>query len=205
MVNFAQAHHPSNCLRLNNRNGSDDGDVAAPASESNGLLSLYIGNDDTINSIGCMANDRNNCKQWQQQSQQQRQQQHHRFSSHRCIINDNSKLNSCHHRRRCHRLNAPIYRCNGEMPKKRADIWRCVHATVNSSNLSVSLIFCAAVSLLLLNVDPIKAEPQQQIATTATSSSSLSSSTAKTSALSMTAEQQCEPRVLDETPPDPVS
>lgn len=163
MVDFAKAHHPSNCLTLNNRNRFGDGSVAAQTKD---IPSHSIGHDNIIiDSVGWNENDRSNCKRLHGRPR-------------RCIINDNIEPYNCR------RANVPFYQCNGGSRKKisqDAGWWFRIRTTVNSSNLSVSIIFCAAISLLLLNIDVIKAEPQQ------------------------TTEQQCEPKVFEETPADPVS
>lgn len=182
MVGFAKAHHPSNCLTINNRNRFGDGNVATTEEES--FSSFDIDTDDTIDSTGCEEDDRSNFMQRQQQ-QQHRQ-------SRRCRIDDKSEPSSCcrNRRRHCHHANVQIYQNNGGFRKKSSGVWCRVQATVNSCNLSVSLIFCAAISLLLLNIDVIKAEPQQQH---------------QQDQITKSIEQQCEPKVLEETPPDPVS
>lgn len=82
-------------------------------------------------------------------------------------------------RRAHHRANVRGHCDATRNKKKRAQLW--FRAADSSCNLSVSLVFCAAISLLLLNIDVITAEPQH------------------------IAEQQCEPKVLEEMPPDPVS
>lgn len=192
MVGFARAHHPSNCLILNNRNRFGDGNVAAAATAQAKSFTTFcmVGNDDTIDSIGCGTDDRSDCVQRQEQQKPKHQ---HRLQSQRCIISDKTEPNSCRNRRhrRCHRANVQIDQCNGGSRRRSSGMWCRVQATVNSCNLSVSLIFCAAISLLLLNIDVIKAEPQQQ--------------QQQQQQITTAAEEQCEPKVLEETPPDPVS
>lgn len=184
MVGIAKAHHPSNCLPLNNRNHfdvDDDGNVAAKekkftthSTDDDGIIDSIVGGDE---------NGQSNCEHWQR-----------RQRSRRCIINDNTvqpnnsrSRRHHHHRRRCRGIdggvNVRIYHGNGNRKKTHQDagLWFRIRTTMVSSNLSVSVVFCAAISLLLLNIDVITAEPQQTI------------------------EQQCEPKVLEETPPDPVS
>lgn len=190
MVDFAKAHHPSNCLALNNRNRFGDGATTATAktkdfarfcTDTNNVrdggggmgtgTSTSNDKNNGIDSIGCDeggGGGQSNCK-WQ-----------HRRTSRRCTINGNAVLNDYR------RVNVQIDHGNSIRKKAIQDgagMWRHRVRTIvaNSCNLSVSVILCAAISLLLLNIDVIKAEPQQ------------------------TTEQQCEPKVLEETPPDPVS
>lgn len=190
MVGFAKAHHPSNCLPLNNRNRfGDDGNVASRAATKTKEFTTFYTDDAVIDSVvrdggsgsggggGGGENGPSNCEHWHRQK---RQSQH--------TINGNAvEPNNCrrHHRsshRRC--ANVRIYHGNGNRKKTiEGAIGLWLRSTVaKACNLSVSVVLCAAISLLLLNIDVIKAEPQQQ-----------------------TTEQQCEPKVLEETPPDPVS
>lgn len=238
MVDLARAHYPSNCFQ-DNRNHLDDSNVATAkptptttvspalaASASKDFLSSFcIINDaiTTIDSIGFMEYDRGNQMPRQQQQQ-------HRKHWQRCIKNDDDdddakpntdsngsdcyrrryRRHPCHHQH--HRRNTPILQCNDMQKKNAAGVLSRVHGSiVNSSNLSNLLILFAVLSLLILNIDVINAEPQQPIkTTTATTIAKLSA--AKTAAAAAAAskttaatEQQCEPKVLDETPPDPVS
>lgn len=169
MVGFAKAHHPSNCLPLNNRNRiGDDGNVAANAKE---FTTFSTVNGSIIDSTSDDGDDsgQSNCERWLWQKRRSR----------RCIINDNNIVES----NNCRRVNVRIYHGNRKktVQDARNGMWFRVRTImVNSCNLSVSVVFCAAISLLLLNIDVINAEPQQ------------------------TTEQQCEPKVLDENPPDPV-
>ena len=210
---------------------------ASAAAVSNDFLSssssFCIINDaitTTIDSIGFMAFDRGIQMQCQQQQQQQRQ---HRNGWQRCIKNhrtdidtnsNNDSINDsdCHRRHPCHshrhHHRAPIFQCNGMQKKKNSTgaLSRAHGIIVNSSNLSNLLILFAVLSLLLLKIDVINAEPQQPIkSTTSTTTAKLlaaktaaaaaaAAATTKTTAAAAT-EQQCEPKVLDETPPDPVS
>lgn len=174
MVGFAKAHHPSNCLTLtlNNRNRfGDGGNVAAKTTDSTPLGTSDRGNDDIIDSVRCDVNRVSNC--WHKPKRHSR----------RCIaIDEKATVKS----NKSRRASVEIYHGIDSGSRKRsiqeAGMWFYVRTTVNSCNLSVSIIFCAAISLLLLNIDVINAEPQQS-----------------------TTEQQCEPKVLEETPPDPVS
>lgn len=181
MVDFAKAHHPSNCLALNNRNRFGDGGNATAKTKD--FAHFCTGPHSNIDSIGCDDEDddgggggcdgggggvggrSSNCK-WQ------------RRRPRRCINGDTVPNDN-------RRVNVQIYHGNRNRKKTIQDaagMWnRARTVVVNSCNLSVSVIFCAAISLLLLNIDVIKAEPQQ------------------------ITEQQCEPKVLEETPPDPVS
>lgn len=180
MVDFAKAHHPSNCLPLNNRNRfGDDGNVASRAATKTKKFTTFYTDDAVIDSIVADSggvdgeNGPSNCEHWHRQKQQN-------------TINDNNvEPNNCRrhrHHRRC--VNVQIYHGNGSRKRTiEGAIGLWLRSTVaKACNLSVSVVFCAAISLLLLNIDVIKAEPQQQ-----------------------TTEQQCEPKVLEEIPPDPVS
>lgn len=174
MVGFAKVHHPSNCLTLtlNNRNRfDDDGHVAAQTTDSMPLGTSDRGNDDIIDSVRYDVNRVNNC--WHKPKRRSR----------RCATID-KKATVKSNKSRC--ASVEIYHGIASGSRKRsiqgAGMWFYVQTTVKSCNLSVSIIFCAAISLLLLNIDVINAEPQQSAT-----------------------EQQCEPKVLEETPPDPVS
>lgn len=209
---------------------------ASLASKSNEFLSSFCINNDaitTIDSIEFMEYDRGNQMQCQQQERQQQQQQQYRSHWHRCIKNDddstepnNNDSNSsssdwyrrrrhrrhpCHQHPHHHRKKSPIFPCSGMQKKSAAGVLSRVHGIiVNSSNLSNLLILFAILSLLILNIDVINAEPQQPIkTTTATAAAAKLSAAAAAAAISAkttaATEQQCEPKVLDETPPDPVS
>lgn len=167
MVDFAKAHHPSNCLALNNRNRFGDGNAKAKTKNFTNFCTGFHRKD--IDSIGCDDDGYN---------KRQCHRRQHQHQPTRCTINGNTVPNDYR------RVNVQIYHGNSNRKKTIQDatgMWnRARTNVVNSCNLSVSVIFCAAISLLLLNIDVIKAEPQQ------------------------TTEQQCEPKVLEETPPDPV-
>ncbi|XP_055295866.1 probable G-protein coupled receptor 158 isoform X2 [Sitodiplosis mosellana] len=180
MVGFAKDHHPSNCLPLNNRNRfGDDGNVASGAAAAKTKESTTFYTDDVIidSVVGDGGDDENgpsNCEHWHRQKRR----------SQKSIINDNIvEPNNCRrHRRHRSRVNVQIYHGNRKKTiQGAAKMWFRIQSTVvKSCNLSMSVVFCAAISLLLLNIDVITAEPQQQ-----------------------TTEQRCEPKVLEETPPDP--
>lgn len=156
MVGFAKVHHPSNCLTLNNRNRfGDDGNVAAK--DFSPICTWNGGNDDIIDSFKCDVNDKNNS--WHKPKRRSR----------RCTINE---PNNRH-------VNVQTYHDDNDNRQRK--MVRVAGTIVNSCNLSMSFVFCAAILLLLLNIDAIKAEPQPPF------------------------DQQCEPKVLEETPPDPVS
>lgn len=167
MVGFARVHQPNNCSPLNNRNCfGDDGNVAAQTR----IFSVQSSDNDIIDSVESDKNGRNNFKQWHRLKTQ----------SQRCILNDNTDLKNFLRRRR---VNVQIYLGNGNRNKTMQDngMWWHLRTALNSCNLSVSVVFCATISLLLLNIDAITVEPQQIF------------------------EQQCEPKVFEETPLDPVS
>lgn len=167
MVGFARVHHPNNCLPLNNRNCfGDDGNVAVQTR----IFSVQSTDNGIIDSVECDKNGRENFKRWHRLKTQ----------SQTCMINDNTDSNNFYRRRR---VNVRIYHGNSNRNKTMQGngMWWHLRTTLNSCNLSVSVVFCATISLLLLNIDAITVEPQQ------------------------TFEQQCEPKVFEETPPDPVS
>lgn len=203
--------------------------LAKSAASKNFLSSFCINNDAiTTNNttIGFMEYDRFYRGNQMQCRQQQQQYRNH---WHRCIKNDdNTKPNNndssggsdwyrrrrhrrhpSHHQQHHQRKNTPIFQCNGMQKKNTAaaaGVLSRVHGIiVNFSNLSNLLILFAILSLLILNIDGINAEPQQPIKTaTATTTAKLSAAAATTKTPTAT-EQHCEPKVLDETPPDPVS
>lgn len=207
---------------------SSSSSAAAAAAASKDFLSSFCINSDAItlsNSIGSMEYDRGNQMQCQQQHQ-------YRNHWHRCIKNDEPNNNSnnnnssnssgssdcyrrryrrhpCHQHQQYHRKNTPIFQCNGMQKKNAAGVLSHAHGIiVNSSNLSNLLILFAILSLFILNIDVINAEPQQPMKTTTptTTVAKLSAVLAATTKTPATSEQQqCEPKVLDETPPDPVS
>lgn len=221
MVNLARTHHPNNCLQ-DNRNHLDNSNVAT----TDFLSSFCTINDvitTSIDSIECIAYDRNSQIPCQKQQQ-------HRNQWKRCIKNyddgdstrnsDSNGSSDCYHyhRRACqyqryNHKNMSIFQCNRMQRHRAAGVLSRVHDIIGStSNLFNFLLFFAVFSLVILNIDVINAEPQQPIKATAAttiakSSSSPAAAAAAAGATKMTAtsEQQCEPKVLDETPPDPVS
>lgn len=239
MVDFAKTHHPNNCFQ-DNRNHFDNGNVAPPPttaptaplpSASKDFLSSFCNINDatttTIESIGC------NGSRIPWQKQQYRN--HSIKNAHDDADTKRNDSDCCrrrcqlqhhhhhhHHRyRTCqqhNRKNAPIFHCNRMQTTTAAGVLSRVHGIiVISSYLSNLLLFFTVLSLLILHIDVIKAEPQQPIKATATTRAKLSSAAASSSSSSPSAavpaatktttatDQQCEPKVLDETPPDPVS
>ncbi|XP_031618728.1 probable G-protein coupled receptor 158 isoform X2 [Contarinia nasturtii] len=166
-------YQPSNCLTLNNRNrfGCDGDDVAAAAAAATTAaiqtkIFTAFSTDDDDDIIDLVEHNVTEQRNYDQCNWQKRQR------SQRCIINDNNTVsNDC-------RVNAQIYHGNCNRKNKKSiqyiKMWFRGRATT-IRNSSVSVILCAVISLLLLNIDVANAEPHQQ----------------------------CEPKVLEETPPDP--
>lgn len=205
-MNSAKAHHPNNCLILNNRNGcgGDEDDVKTTTTTKSDKTKInsnsisYKGtddddDDDNIDSIDFNENRRSsesNCK-WLRRQQSLPQ---------RCVINDNTVrcanddddddendlsegVRIYHHH---HSTNSVS---NGVNHFKK-NVRNCSAQTANRYRYSTAwILFCTAVSLLLLNIDIIKAEPQQHQQQQQQQQSTI----------------QCEAKVLEETPPDPVN
>lgn len=187
-MNYIRAHHPNNCLILNNRNQFSHA-INVVVGPPNSSLGCKNGKRNTTNSddnIDFNENHRpcernSSCKR-RRRSQHQQQQQHLHHMPQKCIINDNNAVQCANNLRY---LNKGGHRHHNHGRRKKiiegARYWYGSSSRCHCS--SVWFLFCVTISLLLLNIDIIRAEPphqQQPI-------------------------EQCEPKVLEETPPDPVN
>lgn len=183
-MNYDRAHNPDNCLILSNRNrfGRTNNVVIGPPNSRAGCKgkSNTTDLDDNIdfneNHRPCESNS--NCKR-RRRSQKQQQQQHHHHMPQKCVINDNNAVQCANNLR----VGGHHYPNHGhrKIIIEGARYWYGSSSRYHCS--SVWFLFCVTISLLLLNIDIIGAEPphqQQPI-------------------------KQCEPKVLEETPPDPVN
>lgn len=180
------AHHPDNCLILNNRNpfSLTNNVVVDPLTSTIGWKngkSNTTNLDDNIdfneNHRPCESNS--NCKRRRRSQQQQQKQQHHRHMPQKCVSNHNNAVHCANNLR----VGGHHHHNHGHRKKiiEGARYWYGLSSRCHCS--SVWFLFCVTISLLLLNIDIIRAEPphqQQPI-------------------------EQCEPKVLEETPPDPVN
>lgn len=185
MVIAAKAHNSNNCLSLNNCNRIGSGNVVANLNSANksDRTSACVDDDDDENSNNSSSNQRAKREQCKQQIKH-------------FVRHDNTATWKTNDLRYHHRVGTTTG--NSERKAIQPSVGRC--------KLSSSILFCAVISLLLLHIDVINATKPQQSPLQQQKGKQQQQQLQKTQPPQQQQQpQQCESKVLEETPPDPVS
>lgn len=207
MVFATKAHNSNNCLVLNNSNRIGSGNVVAisnnksTSSKSNNTNIRSRSNRKNVYAHDCYDNNTKKSQidcRWLQRTRCK--QQVNTEVEQKRIINDNTvtvKKYNLHHRH----IDIECYHHgNSNRSNSNNNGRNAILANIGKCNLSSSILYCAAILFLVLHIDVIAAQKPQQ-------------SALKEKKIVVEPSQapppppspQCESKVLDEIPPDPVN